>query len=53
MEGQIVLAHMVNHFDLTPLFAGAPEPEPLVTLRPKGRLMMRAGRRSSVAASAA
>jgi cytochrome P450 len=52
MEGQIVLAHLASHFDFEPMFEGAPEPEPLVTLRPKGKLMMRVRRRQGATVSA-
>jgi cytochrome P450 len=53
MEGQIVLAHLASHFDFAPTFQGAPEPEPLVTLRPKGPLTMRVHRRSQAAPASA
>ncbi|MFT3925325.1 MAG: cytochrome P450 [Myxococcales bacterium] len=42
MEGQILLAHLAQHFRFEPLSARPLEPEGLITLRPKGGLKVRA-----------
>src|SRR5260221_8184491 len=46
MEGQIALAHLAQHlrFDLLPGSTEI-EPEPLITLRPKGGVQVRVSRR--------
>ena len=41
MEGQLVLARLAQRFELANVVRGMPDPEPLVTLRPKQSVLMR------------